>query len=112
MYVNYISYHADMCERYCFQPMHDNYDLRQEQLNKSSLLSSPKFLERLVEIFIQNVVCRFAFFFFTRHTTNLPCFYHLFVLACIIPLYTCDYFAAYIYDVKLFRYVSFHTFSL
>ena len=30
------------------QPMHDNYNLRQEQLNKSSLLSTKAFLEKLV----------------------------------------------------------------
>lgn len=43
----------------CFcslQPMHDDYDLRQEQLNKASLLSSKKFLENLLEKFITNVV--------------------------------------------------------
>ena len=38
------------------QPMHDDYDLRQEQLNKASLLSSKKFLENLLEKFISNVV--------------------------------------------------------
>lgn len=38
------------------QPMHDDYDLRQEQLNKASLLSSKKFLENLLEKFITNVV--------------------------------------------------------
>ncbi|MGH0172786.1 UNVERIFIED_CONTAM: hypothetical protein FKN15_063892 [Acipenser sinensis] len=32
-------------------PMHDDYDLRQEQLNKASLLSSKKFLENLLEKF-------------------------------------------------------------
>ncbi|CAI8019165.1 DnaJ homolog subfamily C member 13 [Geodia barretti] len=31
------------------QPMHDNYDLRQEQMNKSSLLSSKPFLEMVLE---------------------------------------------------------------
>lgn len=36
--------------------MHDDYDLRQEQLNKASLLSSKKFLENLLEKFISNVV--------------------------------------------------------
>ncbi|TRY98042.1 hypothetical protein DNTS_004430 [Danionella cerebrum] len=36
-------------------PMHDDYDLRQEQLNKASLLSSKKFLENLLEKFIINV---------------------------------------------------------
>lgn len=40
--------------------MHDDYDLRQEQLNKASLLSSKKFLENLLEKFITNVV---PFFF-------------------------------------------------
>lgn len=38
------------------QPMHDDYDLRQEQLNKASLLSSKKFLENLLDKFITNVV--------------------------------------------------------
>ncbi|XP_076446613.1 dnaJ homolog subfamily C member 13-like isoform X1 [Babylonia areolata] len=38
------------------QPMHDNYDLRQEQLNKTSLMSSRKFLEALIEMFNQHVV--------------------------------------------------------
>lgn len=37
------------------QPMHDDCDLRQEQLNKSSLLSSNKFLESLLEIWISHV---------------------------------------------------------
>ncbi|KAK2561616.1 DnaJ-like protein subfamily C member 13 [Acropora cervicornis] len=37
------------------QPMHDNYDLRQEQMNKSSLLSSRKFLGTLLEIFTTHV---------------------------------------------------------
>ncbi|GIY06445.1 dnaJ homolog subfamily C member 13 [Caerostris darwini] len=37
------------------QPMHDDYDLRQEQLNKSSLLSSKKFLENLLEMFIDHI---------------------------------------------------------
>ncbi|XP_042910016.2 dnaJ homolog subfamily C member 13 isoform X1 [Parasteatoda tepidariorum] len=36
------------------QPMHDDYDLRQEQLNKSSLLSSKKFLESLLEMFVEH----------------------------------------------------------
>ena len=38
------------------QPMHDDYDLRQEQLNKSSLLSSSKFLATLLEMFNDHVV--------------------------------------------------------
>ena len=36
--------------------MHDDYDLRQEQLNKVSLLSSRKFLETLLEMFNEHVV--------------------------------------------------------
>ena len=36
--------------------MHENYDLKQEQLNKASLLSSKKFLEDLLEIFSKHVV--------------------------------------------------------
>lgn len=38
------------------QPMHDNYDLRQEQLNKTSLMSSKKFLESLLEMFETHVL--------------------------------------------------------
>lgn len=38
------------------QPMHDDCDLRQEQLNKSSLLSSNKFLESLLEMWINHIV--------------------------------------------------------
>lgn len=38
------------------QPMHEDCDLRQEQLNKSSLLSSTKFLESLLEMWISHVV--------------------------------------------------------
>ena len=37
------------------QPMHSDYDLKQEQLNKASLLSSKKFLEGLLEIFKSHV---------------------------------------------------------
>jgi hypothetical protein len=36
--------------------MHDDYDLKQEQLNKASLLSSRKFLETLLEMFNEHVV--------------------------------------------------------
>ncbi|XP_026104621.1 dnaJ homolog subfamily C member 13-like isoform X4 [Carassius auratus] len=42
-----------LCALMC--PMHDDYDLRQEQLNKASLLSSKKFLENLLEKLISNV---------------------------------------------------------
>ena len=38
------------------QPMHDNFNLRQEQLNKTSLLSSRQFLELLLEPFKTHVV--------------------------------------------------------
>ena len=38
------------------QPMHDNYDLRREQLNKRSLLSSKTFLSMLLEPLCQHVV--------------------------------------------------------
>ena len=38
------------------QPMHDNFDLRQEQLNKRSLLSSKGFLEKLLEPLKAHVV--------------------------------------------------------
>ncbi|UJR33077.1 hypothetical protein I4U23_020536 [Adineta vaga] len=37
------------------QPMHLDYDIRQEQLNKSSILSSKKFLEGLLDIFLKHV---------------------------------------------------------
>ncbi|XP_036374961.1 dnaJ homolog subfamily C member 13-like [Megalops cyprinoides] len=42
-----------LCALMC--PMHDDYDLRLEQQNKASLLSSKKFLENLLEKFISNV---------------------------------------------------------
>lgn len=38
------------------EPMHENYDLKQEQLNKSSLLSSEKFLEGLLDMWTLHVV--------------------------------------------------------
>ncbi|CAF0754857.1 unnamed protein product [Brachionus calyciflorus] len=37
------------------QPMHSDYDLKQEQLNKTSLLSSKKFLEGLMEILLDHI---------------------------------------------------------
>jgi len=49
----------DVLDQYvcvCLQPMHDDYDLRQEQLNKSSILSTKKFLEGLLEMFNTHVV--------------------------------------------------------
>lgn len=41
--------------------MHDNYDLRQEQMNKSSLVSSRKFLGTLLDIFTTHVVSALHF---------------------------------------------------
>ena len=38
------------------EPMHENYDLKQEQLNKASLLSSEKFLEGLLDMWTVHVV--------------------------------------------------------
>ena len=38
------------------EPMHEDYDLRQEQLNKSSLLSSDKFLDGLLDLWSSHVV--------------------------------------------------------
>ncbi|KAG0721186.1 DnaJ subfamily C member 13 [Chionoecetes opilio] len=37
------------------QPMHDDPDLKQEQLNKASLLASPKFQEKLLETWVYHV---------------------------------------------------------
>ncbi|XP_064489524.1 dnaJ homolog subfamily C member 13-like [Ornithodoros turicata] len=37
------------------QPMHDNGNLYQEQLNKTSLLSRPEFLKSLMEMFVKHV---------------------------------------------------------
>lgn len=49
------------------QPMHDDCDLKQEQLNKSSLLSSNKFLESLLDMWVNHIVsvkiqCSLSFF--------------------------------------------------
>ena len=38
------------------QPMHDYPDLKQEQLNKASLLASPRFQEKLLENWVGHVV--------------------------------------------------------
>ena len=38
------------------EPMHEDYDLRQEQLNKSSLLSSERFLDGLLDMWTTHVV--------------------------------------------------------
>ena len=46
------------------QPMHDNFDIRQEQMNKRSLLSSTSFLDLLLQPLKDHVVC---------HVTHLLC---------------------------------------
>jgi len=52
-----IKYITTYNESYSFaKPMHNDYDLKQEQLNKSSLMSSKKFLEGILEIFNRHVV--------------------------------------------------------
>ncbi|KAI0215551.1 DnaJ-like subfamily C member 13 [Lamellibrachia satsuma] len=38
------------------EPMHDNYDLRQEQLNKASIMSSKTFLASLLDMFKMHVL--------------------------------------------------------
>jgi len=43
------------------QPMHDNYNLRQEQLNKASLLSTKAFLEKLVNYDFLNLFLQLMF---------------------------------------------------
>ena len=52
--------------------MHENYDLKQEQLNKASLLSSKKFLEDLLEIFSKHVVSN-CFLFFASFVLRIEC---------------------------------------
>lgn len=38
------------------QPMHRDSDIRQEQLNKSSLLSTSSFLESLLDMWVEHIV--------------------------------------------------------
>lgn len=38
------------------QPMHDDYDIRQEQMNKASIMSSKSFLQSLLDMFKNHVV--------------------------------------------------------
>ena len=40
------------------EPMHEDYDLRQEQYNKQSLLSSERFLDGLLDMWTTHVVRR------------------------------------------------------
>lgn len=56
------------------QPMHDDCDLRQEQLNKSSLLSSNKFLESLLEMWVNHIVSISSTIFNIKHTFILIIF--------------------------------------
>lgn len=43
-------------------PMHEDYNLHKEQLNKTSLLSSNSFLESLLDMWLVHVVCKFDLF--------------------------------------------------
>lgn len=38
------------------QPMHRDSDIRQEQLNKSSLLATSSFLESLLDMWVEHIV--------------------------------------------------------
>lgn len=38
------------------QPMHPNYELRLEQLNKQSMLASRQFVEKLLQLVVDHVV--------------------------------------------------------
>lgn len=38
------------------QPMHQDYDLHREQLNKSSLLSTHSFLKALLDMWVNHIV--------------------------------------------------------
>lgn len=44
------------CSLLRIQPMHDDYDIRQEQLNKASIMSSKSFLQSLLDMFKNHVV--------------------------------------------------------
>ena len=54
------------------EPMHEDYDLRQEQYNKSSLLSSERFLDGLLDMWTTHVV-RILFFNLTLCKCDLVC---------------------------------------
>ena len=53
--------------------MHDDYDLRQEQLNKASILSTKKFLEGLLEMFSAHVVLVFVASAFNQQVRCCRC---------------------------------------
>lgn len=41
------------------QPLHQNYELKLEQLNKQSLLATPQFVEHLLDLVVRHVVINF-----------------------------------------------------
>lgn len=43
------------------QPMHQDYDLHREQLNKSSLLSTQVFLKALLDMWVAHIVSKYLF---------------------------------------------------
>ena len=55
------------------QPMHDNFDLRQEQMNKSSLLSSKAFLENNLLDALKDHIVSDHLFARTYPLTHLSC---------------------------------------
>ena len=70
--------------------MHDNYDLRQEQLNKTSLMSSRKFLETLIEMFNQHVVIFVALFACACACVYVCACMHVSVCVCVcVCVYVC-----------------------
>lgn len=48
-------------------PMHDDYELRQEQLNKSSILSNKIFLEKLLDMWINHIVSEMIIFLYEEN---------------------------------------------
>lgn len=52
-------------------PMHNEYEIRVEQTNKASLLSSPKFIEDLLDLVVNHVVILdvLQYYFFHRSAT-------------------------------------------
>lgn len=61
------------------QPMHDDCDLRQEYLNKNSLLSSNKFLESLLDMWINHIVSveKMNLYYSLQNIFQKPCYYVL-----------------------------------
>jgi len=54
------------------QPMHPNYELKVEQLNKQSLLSSKAFVEHLLQLVVTHVVGYFCGFFIQLYRRGEP----------------------------------------